>query len=63
MLIRWNQGTSTIQALLDEGRLQNVQPDRSLADVLLKQAELHIETARTAAASDVVGAFQLAYDA
>ncbi|MBA3744947.1 MAG: HEPN domain-containing protein [Sporichthya sp.] len=60
---RWNTGRDRVERLLDAGRIERVSPDRAPAELMLTQATAHLESARMLAASDVVGAYQLAYDA
>jgi hypothetical protein len=60
---RWEQGRASIDALVAEGRLQRVHPNRELADLMVAQALVHLQSARTVAVVDPVGSFQLTYDA
>jgi HEPN domain-containing protein len=60
---RWEQGRASIDSLVAEGRLQLVQPNRELAQLLVAQALVHLESARTVAVVDPVGSFQLTYHA
>ncbi len=60
---RWQQGRTSIEGLIAEGRLQQVQPNRELAQLMLDQAIVHLQSARTVAVVDPVGSFQLTYDA
>ncbi|MGN9845580.1 hypothetical protein ACTMTI_46420 [Nonomuraea sp. H19] len=57
------QGRDEIEAMLSAGQLQRVPPSRQHADLLLVQAERHLELARSGAATDPTGAYQLLYDA
>jgi hypothetical protein len=61
--MRWEQGRETIVAMINGGQLEQVPASREHADVLLDQARLHVQTARTAATQDPSGAYQLLYDA
>jgi len=61
--MRWEQGRSTIDAMLESGELQRVPPSRDRADQLLRQSTTHLETARAAADQDTEGAYSLVYDA
>jgi hypothetical protein len=45
MIGEWSQGTATVAALVDEGKLQIVNADRGLARALLAQAALHLTAA------------------
>ncbi|CQD02042.1 hypothetical protein BN000_00095 [Mycobacterium europaeum] len=38
--MRWNQGRSKIDALIADGAIERVQPDRAAADQLLAEARL-----------------------
>jgi len=60
---RWQQGRASIDGLVAEGRLQVVQPNRELAQLMVAQAAVHLQSARTVAVADPVGSFQLTYDA
>ncbi len=53
---------ASLEAVIDGGRLERVRADPSSAGAILDQAKIHLETARTVAASDPAGAFQLLYD-
>jgi HEPN domain-containing protein len=60
----WEPGRDRVRQLLDSGVLDQVQVDENAARRLLADAERHIESARSVAASgDLAGAYQLAYDA
>jgi len=60
----WEPGRDKIRQLVDGGELDQVQVDESVARRLLADAERHLESARSVAASgDLAGAYQLAYDA
>ena len=63
MIAYWEQGRTTIDALLADRRLERVAPSRELADTLLDQAHRHLETAAGNVGSDPTGCFQLSYDA
>ena len=63
MIAYWEQGRTTIDALLADRRLERVAPSRELADTLLDQAHRHLETAAGNVESDPTGCFQLSYDA
>lgn len=63
MIARWEQGRTTIDALLADRRLERVAPSRELADALVAQAQRHLETAAGNVETDPTGSFQLAYDA
>ena len=62
-IARWDKGRAEIDRLIQEQRLQRVTASRELADLMLAQSEAHLASALTLGASDVPGAFQLAYDA
>lgn len=59
----WNQGRSTIDALISSGELERVPASRQAAEGELVRARTHIESARKLLASDPEGAYTLAYDA
>lgn len=61
--MRWQQGRDVIEEMLDAGELQQVPANRERADLLLRQARTHVETARRVAKSDPEGAYALVYDA
>lgn len=60
---RWDQGRATLDAMLAEGRLERVPPSREQADLLIEQAEAHINSAKAIAATDPAGGYAMAYDA
>lgn len=60
---RWATGERQIQAYLDQGRLQAVEPSADHARLLLDQAEVHLTTAGLIVTHDPVGAFAMLYDA
>ncbi len=60
----WETGSGRIRELLNAGELGQVPPDTQLARRMLADAGRHLATAAAAGASgDLLGAFQLAYDA
>lgn len=63
MITRWDQGRADIEELLVRQSLDRVSASRELADAMLVQAELHLDSAKLLSATDAPGAFQLAYDA
>lgn len=62
-LLRWNQGRTTIDALIDQQRLVLVEPNRDHAMAMIEQARTHLVSARSLRVADPIGAFNLAYDA
>lgn len=60
---RWQQGRPEVERLLAERRIERVPASRELAELMLAQSDAHLRSARALAHTDVVGAFQLAYDA
>lgn len=58
----WKQGHATITELLAVGHLARISGDAANGDYLLEQGRQRIASAHTIAASDPVGAFELAYD-
>lgn len=61
--MRWNQGRSKIDALIADGAIERVQPDRVAADQLLDEARNHLQSSTAIAGSDAAGAYSLVYDA
>jgi hypothetical protein len=59
----WERGREVVERLLDEGEVDLVVPSVELAERLLDDAARHLASARSIAASDPDGAYQLAYDA
>lgn len=59
----WTQGRAVIDDLLKRGQLERVSASRELADLMIAQAQTHLESSRLLASVDTAGAFQLAYDA
>ncbi|MFD4318871.1 hypothetical protein [Streptomyces sp. NPDC058548] len=62
-MTRWNQGRSTIDALIGSGGLERVPASQSAAEAELVRARTHVGSARQLAATDPEGAYTLAYDA
>jgi len=58
----WRQGHATITELLAVGHLARIGGDAANGDYLLEQGRQRIASAHTIAATDPVGAFELAYD-
>ncbi len=63
MIVRWEQGRTVIDALLKQGRLTGVAPNRALADSMLIQARAHLAASVIVIGLDPQGAFSLTYDA
>jgi len=61
--MRWEQGRSVIDALLEARDLERVSPSAGHAAELIGQARKHMASARRIADDDPAGAFQLLYDA
>jgi hypothetical protein len=59
----WPQGRAVVEAMLRNGRLERVPPNRDHADHLIAQAHQHLAGARAVVAIDPTGAYQLIYDA
>ena len=59
----WERGKADIEALLDNGELDRVQPSTTLAERMLAEAKAHLASARVLVESDTIAAFSLAYDA
>ena len=62
-MMRWEKGRDQVDQMIERGELDRVVPSREQADLLLKQARAHVETARASAPDDPAGAYSLAYDA
>jgi hypothetical protein len=62
MIARWNQGRAEVDRLIAEGRVDRVSASRDLADLMIAQSRAHLLSASALLATDVTGAFQLAYD-
>ncbi|MFI0940368.1 hypothetical protein [Streptomyces sp. NPDC021020] len=60
---RWNQGRSTIDALVVSRELERVPASRQAAEAELSRARTHVESARQLLGTDPEGAYTLAYDA
>ncbi len=56
-------GEADVSRLLAAGEVQQVRPDRDLADLLMDDAQRHLLSAEQLADDDPAGAFQIAYDA
>jgi hypothetical protein len=60
----WEPGRQRIGELVTAGELARVQADEAVALRLLADARMHLASARdVAAAGDLAGAYELAYDA
>lgn len=62
-MTQWNQGRTTIDALLAGGRLERVPASREAAESELARSRTHVGSARALMATDPEGAYTLAYDA
>lgn len=62
-LLRWEQGRTVIDELLDKRHLERVPANREHAERLLEQARRHAASAVTLRDSDLQLAFTAAYDA
>ncbi|UWE12468.1 hypothetical protein [Actinacidiphila bryophytorum] len=60
---RWNQGRSTVDALIADRSLERVPASRSAAEAELVRARTHVDSAQRLLESDPEGAYTLAYDA
>jgi hypothetical protein len=56
-------GEGEVTRLMDRDEIEQVRPDRDLADLLMEDAARHLSSAEQLAQSDPAAAFQLAYDA
>ena len=61
--MRWEQGRAALEGMIARSELERVPASRDHADVLLRQARRHLDSARAIAVADAVGAYQLLYDA
>lgn len=59
----WQRGRATIERLLGEGELESVTASPELAERPMDDAVRHLASADAIRASDLNGAYQLAYDA
>jgi hypothetical protein len=62
-MTRWNQGRSTVDALIAGGGLERVPASQEAAEAELVRARTHVGSARQLAATDPEGGYTLAYDA
>jgi hypothetical protein len=62
-MTRWNQGRSTVDALINSGELERVPASQPAAEGELARARTHVGSARQLLATDPEGAYTLAYDA
>lgn len=62
-MTRWNQGRSTVDALIGAGRLERVPASQQAAEAELVRARTHVGSAGQLLATDPEGAYTLAYDA
>ncbi|MCP3820734.1 hypothetical protein NLX86_22350 [Streptomyces sp. A3M-1-3] len=62
-MTRWDQGRSTVDALIGAGELERVPASRQAAEAELVRAHTHVGSARQLLATDPEGAYTLAYDA
>lgn len=61
--MRWVQGRSVVDAMLEKRELERVIPSSDHAAELITQARRHAASAERIAEDDPAGAFQLLYDA
>lgn len=62
-MTRWNQGRTTIDALLSGGQLERVPASQQAAEAELIRSRTHVGSARKLMTADPEGAYSLAYDA
>lgn len=60
--MRWAQGRSEVQQLIDEGFVERIVASREAADRMLVTARQHVESAETLADSDPDAAYAVMYD-
>jgi len=61
--MRWQQGRDTVDGMIRRGEVERVTASRDHAEVLVRQARQHLDSARAIAGVDPVGGYQLLYDA
>lgn len=61
--MRWNQGRSTLDALIAGGELERVPASTRAAEAEMARARTHVGSARQLLDTDPEGAYTLAYDA
>jgi hypothetical protein len=61
--VKWEQGRAVLDGMLARGELERVPASHERAELLLAQAQQHLDSARTIAEPDPAGAYQLLYDA
>lgn len=59
---RWGPGSTTIDDMLADGRLERVPASREQADFMIAEARKHAAAADAIAGIDATGAYQLMYD-
>ncbi len=62
-MTRWNQGRSTVDALIGSSELERVPASQLAAEAELVRARMHVGSARQLLATAPEGAYRLAYDA
>jgi hypothetical protein len=61
--VTWEPGRERVRQLIEDGEIEQVTPDITIARRLLEDAGRHLGTASAAkAAGDMSGAYQMAYD-
>lgn len=61
--MRWDQGRALVEGMITRREIERVPPSRTHADLLLRQANQHLQAARAIVSIDPTGAYQLIYDA
>lgn len=61
--MRWDQGRALVDGMITPREIERVPPNRGHADLLLRQADQHLQAARAIISIDPTGAYQLIYDA
>ena len=61
--MKWQQGRPALDGMIARGELERVPASREHAELLLGQAQRHLDSARVIAETDPAGAYQLLYDA
>lgn len=62
-MTRWNQGRTTVDALISGGRLERVPASRQAAEAEVARSRTHVDSAKRLVSTDPEGAYTLAYDA
>jgi hypothetical protein len=61
--VKWQQGRDALDGMIVRGELERVPASREHAELLLGQAQQHLDSARIIGGTDPAGGYQLLYDA